>query len=119
MVDGIRSEQVDALTSVCPGGIIGIRRQTPAHPQQHHTSAVAALLTRTQPDGEHLGLSARQQAQQPGVGQLRGNRRRLQGSLGLPHRRPGTHQLHRPSILGMGQSLGYLVLFGGFAGTRG
>jgi hypothetical protein len=26
-MDGIRSEQVDASTSVCPGGIIGIRIQ--------------------------------------------------------------------------------------------
>ena len=29
-MDGIRLEQVDALTSVCPGGIIGIHRYPPA-----------------------------------------------------------------------------------------
>src|ERR1700688_3772287 len=84
--------------------------QAPARARQHHAPAAATLLARTQPDGEHLGLPAWQQAQPACLGQLRGHCRLLQGGLALPHRTPGAHQFYCPSLLGMGQSLRWLVL---------
>jgi hypothetical protein len=34
---------------------------------QHHTAVLAALCARAEPDGKHLGLSARQQIKQHGL----------------------------------------------------
>ena len=90
------------------------RRRRPARharraARQRHSAATAALCTRVEPDGERLGLPARQQAQPARPGQLRSGRHRLQERPELPHRRPNTAHLHRHQNVGMGQCLGQLV----------
>ena len=50
--------------------------------------ALPPLLAGSEPDGERLGIPARQQALQPGLGQLRGNHRRMQSRVGLLDTRP-------------------------------
>ena len=65
-----------------------------------------ALLTGTQPNGEHLGLSPLATSSVGLSGTAMTPRRgpRLQGCVALPHRRSGAYRSHRPTLLGMGQS---------------
>ena len=72
----------------------GVRRRrlapaqwAPHDPRKHHLVAPAALFTGVEPDGERLGLSARQQTQPPGVGYPCRHRPGLCRGLALPHRR--------------------------------
>ena len=52
----------------------------------HHSAAAASLCARVKPDGERLGVPARQQVEPPRLGQLSGDRRSLQRGLGFSHR---------------------------------
>jgi hypothetical protein len=72
-------------------------------------ATVAALRTRIEPDGKRLGLSARQQIEQPRLGQLRRDARSLQTGMAVPGRRPSSHRFNRNKGLGVCQSLKLLV----------
>ena len=68
-------------------------------PRQHQPARAAALLPRTQPGRERLGVPAPEPPQQPRLRHLRRHPRRLLQGLECPHRRSRTHPLrHRPRM---------------------
>ena len=84
-------------------------RRDAAGSRQPYPSAAAARFAGTEPDGERLGLSARQQAQSQGVEHLRGDRPRLRRSMALPDRRSLAHPVDRLSLMGVCQTSGGLA----------
>jgi hypothetical protein len=82
---------------------------TIARTRQHHPAALAALLSRTELDGECLALLARKHSRLTGLGHIRRHRRGLLRRLALSNRRSCPHPIHRTPSLGIGQPLSGLV----------
>src|SRR5271166_461334 len=80
------------------------------HARQHHLAPLTALCTGIEPDGERLGVSARQQALRCRLGHIRRYCRGMPGSLGVSDQRRRSHPVNRNPRMGVGQWLGWLVL---------
>src|SRR5450830_98436 len=87
------------------------RRQGSRRPPQHHPRPPAALRARTQPNRKRLGISARQQARDYRIRQLRRHPRQGMRRLDILRQRPKPHRVHHNPIMGNGHSLRPLVLY--------
>src|ERR1017187_5864291 len=86
------------------------RRQGSRRPPQHHPRPPAALRARTQPNRKRLGISARQQARDYRIRQLRRHPRQGMRRLDILRQRPKPHRVHHNPLMGNGHSLRPLVL---------
>jgi hypothetical protein len=87
----------------------GIRLAVASACQTTSPCCLATLCARIEPDGERLGIPAREQIVPFDLGQLPGNPSRMQGGMELPHRRSRSDTHHRHPPLGVRQCLGRLL----------
>src|ERR1039457_6684379 len=75
------------------------RRQGSRRSPQHHPRSPAALRARTQPNRKRLGISARQQARDYRIRQLRRHPRQGMRRLDILRQRPKPHRVHHNPIM--------------------
>ena len=82
-----------------------------ASTRQYYARETAAILTRTEPHGKRLGLSAVKQTRYLGLRHLRRNPRKMCPSVELLRQRSTTNNFNHQKRLDKGQLLGRLVLY--------
>ena len=81
-----------------------------ASTRQYYARETAAILTRTEPHGKRLGLSAVKQTRYLGLRHLRGNPRKMCPSVELLRQRSRTNNFNHQKKVDKGQLLGRSVL---------